>query len=269
MRVHLKPTIGSVKLDRLNALQVQTMYRQKLDGGLYARTVGIIHATLYKALRQAVRWSLVPHNVAEAVTPPRPVRREVAPLTSERAQSLLDAARGDKLEALYILAVTTGMRQGELLGLQWKDVDLEGGTIKVNQSVYEGVVSPPKTSAARRTVRLSKLVVAALKRHKINADRMRMSEWVFTTAKGTAIGHQNLRNRSWKPLLRRAGLPHSVRFHDLRHTAASIMLGQNVPLPVVSYVLGHANPSITAALYSHMLENMSGRGADGMDDALG
>jgi integrase len=208
-------------------------------------------------------------NVAEAVTPPRTARREIAPLTSEQVRALLDAARGDKLEALYVLAVTTGMRQGELLGLQWKDVDLDGGTLKVNRSVYEGVASPPKTRAGRRTIRLPKLAVAALKRHRMNAARMRMSEWVFTTANGKTIGHQNLRNRSWKPLLKSAGLPRSVRFHDLRHTAASIMLGQNVPLPVVSCVLGHANPNITATLYSHMLENMSGWGADGMDDALG
>ena len=268
VRVHLKPTIGSVKLDRLNALQVQSMYRQKLDSGLSARTVGIIHATLHKALKQAVRWSLVPRNVAEAVTPPRPDRREIAPLTGEQTRALLNAARGDKLEALYVLAVTTGMRQGELLGLQWKDVDLEGGTLKVNRSVYEGVVSSPKTRAGRRTIRLSKLAIAALKRHRIDAATLRLSEWVFTSANGTPIGHQNLRNRSWKPLLRRAGLPDSVRFHDLRHTAASLMLGQNVPLPVVSYVLGHANPNITATIYAHMLENMSGRGAAGMDDAL-
>ena len=128
--------------------------------------------------------------------------------------SLLDTARSDKLEALYVLAITTGMRQGELLGLQWKDVDLDAGTLRVNQSVYDGVISPPKTSAGRHTIRLSKLAVAALKRHRVNTAKRRISEWVFPDSRGAAIGHQNLHNRSWKPLLQRAGLLHSTRFHD-------------------------------------------------------
>jgi len=113
-------------------------------------------------------------------------------------RTLLDAAKGDRLECLYVLAITTGMRQGELIGLQWKDVDLDGGTLQVNRSVYEGVVSPPKTNAGRRTIRLSKLALSALRQHRVNAATrsVRISEWVFPNANGTPIGHQNLHNRS-------------------------------------------------------------------------
>jgi len=257
-----------VKLDRLNALQVQSMYQQKLDGGLSARTVKIIHATLHKALRQAVGWVLVPRNVTETVTPPRSVKTEITPLTSEQTRSLLDAASGDKLEALYVLAVTTGMRQGELLGLQWKDIDLECETLKVNRSVYEGVVSPPKTSAGRRTIRLSQPAVDALERHRIDAAKLRMPKWVFSNAKGTSIYHQNLRNRSWKPLIQRANLPHSVRFHDLRHTCATLLLGRGVPVKVVSEMLGHASVTITLDTYSHVLPNMQEAAARAMEEVL-
>ncbi len=99
-----------------------------------------------------------------------------------------------------MLAITTGMRQGELIGLQWKDVDLDGGTLRVNRSVYEGVVSPPKTNAGKRAIRLSKLAVAALRQHRINTAKRRIGEWVFPNANGTPVGRRNLHNRSWKPL---------------------------------------------------------------------
>ncbi len=270
VRVHLKPTIGRMKLDRLNALQVQAVYRQKLDGGLSARTVEIVHATLRKALKQAVGWSLVPRSVAEAVTPPRPVRKEIAPLTGEQVRTLLEAARGNKLEALYILAVTTGMRQGEIIGLRWEDVDLRGGTLRVNRSVYEGVASPPKTTAGRRTIRLPERAVLALERHRTNvaAWSESVTGWVFASTKGTPLGHQNLRSRSWKPLLERAGLPHSVRFHDLRHTCATLLLSKGVPVKVVSEMLGHADVAITLSVYQSVLPHMQESAARVMEDTL-
>jgi integrase len=110
-------------------------------------------------LKDAVRLQLLSRNVADAAKPPRPVKQEITPLTQEQMRSLLEALKGDKLEALYVSAITTGMRQGELLGLMWKDIDLDAGTLKVNRSVYDGLISPPKTSAGRRTIRLSKLAI--------------------------------------------------------------------------------------------------------------
>ncbi|HEX2180673.1 MAG TPA: site-specific integrase, partial [Rubrobacteraceae bacterium] len=256
------------RLDRLNALQVQAVYGRKLEAGLSPRTVEIVHATLHKALKQAVAWSLVPRNVSAAATTPRPTRPEIGPLSREQARELLEAAQGDRLEALYVLAVTTGMRQGELLGFQWRDVDLEGAALKVNRSIYEGIVSPPKTGAGRRTIRLSDTAVSALKRHRIGTTRVRISGWVFPSATGTPIGHQNLRKRSWKPLLERAGLPHSVRFHDLRHTCATLLLSSGIPIKVVSEMLGHASVAITLDTYSHVLPDMQESAAKAMDEAL-
>jgi integrase len=268
-RLHIKPTLGNTKLDKLNALQLETLYRQKLKAGLSSRRVRYIHVTIRKALKDAVRLQLLSRNVADAAIPPRPVKHEIKPLTQEQMRALLDAARGDNLEALYVLAITTGMRQGELLGLQWKDIDLDAGTLRVNRSVYDGLISPPKTSAGRRTIRLSKLAVAALRQHRLNTAKQRISEWVFPNARGATIGHQNLHNRSWKPLLKRAGLPHSTRFHDLRHSCISLLLARGVPVKVVSEMAGHADVSITLSVYGHLLPDMQGTAADGMDEALG
>jgi integrase len=118
VRLHLVPALGKTRLDRLNALQLQSLYRSKLDSGLSARTVRMIHTTLHKAIKQAVRWSLIPRNVTEAVDPPREQKSEIEPLDEGQVKRLLEAVRGDRLEALYVLAVTTGMRSGELLGLR-------------------------------------------------------------------------------------------------------------------------------------------------------
>jgi integrase len=269
VRLHVKPTLGRTKLDKLNAMQLERLYGQKLDAGLSARRVRYIHVTIRKALKDAVRLQVLSRNVADAAIPPRANKSEIEPLTQDQMRSLLDAARADKLEALYVLAITTGMRQGELLGLQWKDIDLEEGTLRVNRSVYEGVVSPPKTNAGRRTIRLSKLAIATLRNHRVKSAKSRISEWVFPNAKGTTIGHQNLHNRSWKPLLRRAGLPHSVRFHDMRHSCISLLLARGVPIKVVSEMAGHADVSITLSVYGHVLPDMQSTAADGIDEALG
>ncbi len=154
VRLHIKPSLGSVRLEKLNALQVQSFYRERLVAGLSPRRVQYVHVTVRKALKDAVRWRLVPYNVADAVTPPRPIKPAITPLTAEQVKVLLAAARGDRLEALYVLAVTTGMRIGEMFGLRWSDVDLEAGTLQVRRTVAaDGTVNAPKTASSRRTVR--------------------------------------------------------------------------------------------------------------------
>lgn len=250
VRVHIDPVLGKSKLDRLSALQLQTFYRTKLDSGLSPRTVQIIHATLHKALKQAVRWQLIPRNVTEAVEPPKADKKEIKPLDEKQAKRLLKAARGNKLEALYVLAVTTGMRKGELLGFQWKDVDLDSGTLGVNRTIFGGVVSPPKTAKSRRSIKLSKSALVALTNHE------RTDEWVFCTSGGTTISVHNLHNRFWKPLLKAAGLPLTTRFHDLRHTCATLLLTKDVHPKIVQDLLGHSSISTTLDTYSHVLPNM-------------
>ena len=268
-RLHIKPTLGKTKLERLAALQLEKLYREKLGEGLSARRVRYIHVTIRKALKDAVRLQLLPRNVADAAIPPKATKSKVKPLTQDQLRTLLDAAKGDKLEALYVLAITTGMRQGELLGLQWRDFDLDAGTLTVNRSVYDGQINRPKTEAGNRTIKLPKLALVALKQHRVSAAKLRITEWAFPNANGGPIGHQNFHNRSWKPLLRKAGLPHSTRFHDLRHSCISLLLSQGVPVKVVSEMAGHADVSITLSVYGHVLPDMQSTAADGIDAALG
>jgi integrase len=234
------------------------------------------HAILHKALEQAVRWGELPHNVADLVDPPRLRRRPMTAYGPDEAARLLQAAKGDPLEALYVLALTTGMRQGELLALRWRDVDLDGGRLAVRATLLRtpaGVgLAEPKTAASTREVELSSIAVDALQRHHAAQSEARLqagSEWddgdfVFTNAVGRPINASNLLTRSWHPLLRRSGLQR-VRFHDLRHTAATLLLGRGVHPKVVSEMLGHSTIAITLDLYSHVTKTMGQMAAKEMD----
>jgi integrase len=262
VRLHLKPSLGSIKLDKLGALQVQSLYRTKLNSGLSARTVQIIHTTLSKALKQAVKWQLVSCNIAETVDPPRSPKKEIRPLNRKQVRMLLEAAEETKLYALYVLAVTTGMRQGELLGLKWEDVDLVTGSLQVRRTVFDGKISAPKTSKSRRSIKLTQLTVGALQGHQ------RQGEWVFSSRVGTPISCHNLHNRMWKPLLNNAGLPPNTRFHDLRHTCATLLLTKGVHPKIVQEMLGHSTISITLDTYSHVLPNMQKEAVRAMEDLI-
>jgi integrase len=263
VRLHVKPALGSIRLGNLNFLHLQELYRTKLDSGLSPRTVQIIHRTVFKALKQATRWNLIHRNVAQMVDAPKVPKREVKPLTTEQVSTLLQAAAGDRLEALYVLAIATGMRCGELLGLKWEDIDLELEVLRVRRSVYNGVVSPPKTGHSLRSIRIPATAIEALRKHG------RESEWVFCDSKGTPIGYHNLIRRYWKPLLRKAGLPDSTRFHDLRHTTATLLLAQNVNPRLVQQLLGHSTVSFTLDRYSHFMPGMGDVAASAMDEVLG
>lgn len=260
VRLHLKPSLGVIKLEKLGVLQVQFLYRAKLDSGLSPMTVRLIHTTLYKALNQAVEWTLLPRNIAEYVNPPQVPRREIKPLSEKQVKKLLENARGDKLQALYVLAIHTGMRSGELLGLKWSDVDLEGGTVQVRRSVFNGRIEAPKSAKGNRGIRLTETAIKALQGHE------RTSEWVFSTRVGTPMSVHNLHNRSWKPLLAKSSLPHTTRFHDLRHTCATLLLGRGVHPKIVSEMLGHSSTTITLDTYSHVLPDMQEKAVEAMED---
>jgi integrase len=181
VRLHIKPKLGRVRLEKLNTLQLQELYRAKLDEGLSVRTVRYVHVTINKALKDAVSWQLIPRNVAQSAKAPRLQKKEITPLTKAQVKAMLKAAEGDKLYALYVLAVTTGMRQGELLGLKHDDVDLVAGTLQVRRTVYNGKVEAPKTSSGRRTIKLAKLAIRALTEH-LEAEKS--IEWLFPNGKG-------------------------------------------------------------------------------------
>jgi len=279
IRLHIKPALGQLKLKALTPAHVQDFYRDRLDTGLSPATVQKIHVILHKSLSQAVSWSLVPRNVGEAVKAPRPAPKEMQPLSPDEARRLLDTAGGDSLEALYVLAIHTGMRQGELLGLKWEDVDLTANVIRVRRTLLriKGriVLGEPKTKKSRRTVHLTGAASRALEEHlgrqlkdmERLGDLYRDQGLVFTTEVGTPINPTNLRKRSFTPLLQKASLPR-VRFHDLRHTCATLLLTKNVHPKYVQELLGHTTVSITLDTYSHVVPGMGNHVAEAMEDVL-
>jgi integrase len=268
-----------VKLKSLTSAHVRGLYREKLDGGLSPRTVQYVHITLHKALKQAIADGLIPRNATEAVKPPQIRREEMRPLTAEQVIVLFEVAKSDRLEALYILAVTTGLRQGELLGLKWDDIDLEVGTLQVKRALTTAkggpVLSAPKTKGSRRTVRLSQTALEALRSHlerqlgEIDqvGDLWREDGLIFASESGSPLSRQHVTAHRFKPLLKRAGLP-EIRFHDLRHTCATLLLSKNVNPKVVSEMLGHASIAITLDTYSHVLPTMQESATKAMEDAL-
>jgi integrase len=280
-RLHLKPVLGRVKLKALTPAHVRGLYREKLEAGSSARTVRYIHTTLHKALKQAVMDGLIPHNATESVKPPQQTREEVRPLTPEQAKLLLQVAHEaeDRLEALYVLAINTGLRQGELLGLKWDDVDLEDGSLQVRRTLTvtkDGpVFTTPKTTGSRRSVKLTSKAIEALERHLERQlgeiDRVG-SLWsenglIFASETGDPLDRRAVTTLKFKPLLKHAGLP-EVRFHDLRHTCATLLLTRNVNPKIVSEMLGHATIAITLDTYSHVLPNMRDAAAAAMEEAL-
>jgi len=279
VRLHIRPVLGKLKLKNLTPTHVRGLYRQKLDAGLSPRTVQYVHVTVHKALKQAIADGLIPRNATEAVKPPQVRREEMRPLTAEQVRILFDAAKGDRLEALYVLAVTTGLRQGELLGLKWDDVDLETGTLRVRRTLTTAKGGPqltaPKTKGSRRTVRLTQSAVKALRNHlKHQLDEIdsagalwRENGLIFASESGDPLDRRNVTTHRFKPLLERAGLP-QVRFHDLRHTCATLLLSKNVNPKIVSEMLGHASIAITLDTYSHVLPTMQESAAKAMEDAL-
>ena len=284
VRRHIVPALGRIKLKSLSPAHVQGLYRQKLDSGLSSSSVRYIHAVLHRALKQALRWGLVPRNVADAVDIPKLVREEVRALSPEEARQLLETARdaGDRFEAIYVLALSCGLRRGELLGLKWTDLDLSPkATLRVARQLQRmrdgsGLKFTTPKSGKGRAIRLPRRAVEALKAHrarqaeeKLKAGSLYQDEGlIFTTEVGTPLEPSNIDRRSFKPLLKKAGLP-DIRFHDLRHTCATTLLKMGQHPKFVQDLLGHANISLTLDTYSHVLPGMGDGLADAMDDALG
>jgi integrase len=289
VRNHIIPTLGKLKLQDLKADHVQTLHARKFDAGYALSTRRHIHTTLSAALKQAVRFGHLPSNPAAGVGVPKgaaPVLDEedlpdpdMRILDGEQTRRLLRAAAdgSDRLGALYVLAVTTGMRQGELLGLSWSHVDLKAGLVRVRRSLVlaKGGFSfaPPKTERSRRTIELRSEAVEALREHrKRQLEEIVRYEgvWkdqglVFATTVGSPIRRQNLQRRSFKPLLERAGLP-DIRFHDLRHTFATLMLrSPTADINTVSKMLGHSSVKVTLDVYAHVMPGMQKQALKGLD----
>jgi integrase len=278
IRVHLNPVLGKVRLRQLTPQIVQAFFNEKHQAGLAPRTVYQLRAVLRSALNDGLRWGLVARNAAALAEGPRIRHEEIQPLSPHEAKTLLDVISGDRLEALYSVALAVGLRQGEALGLHWADVDLEAGTLRVRTSLQqvngEWQFVEPKTSRSRRTIALPEVAVVALRAHKDRQEFERRSvgtAWqdagsVFTTPTGEPLRGTNV-TKGFQKLLKEAGLPRQ-RFHDLRHGCASLLLAQGVHPRVVMETLGHSTISLTMNTYSHVMPELQREAAAKMDAAL-
>ena len=286
VRIHLIPALGHLQLRNLTAQHIQHLYTSLFKKGYKPNTIHAIHSVLHKALKNAVRWKLVSSNVADQVTVPRNQKgteeEEVArALTAEQALHLLKVSRGHSLEAFIALALVTALRHGELMGLRWRDVDLEGRRLSVKRTVTQDwkhgyIVGDPKSKASKRNIQLPQFVVNALLRHRERqwerkrkaGDRWEENDLVFPNWYGRYLqpGHNSMR---FHKLLDQAGLPR-IRIHDLRHTTASLLiLVLRMPPKLVQDLLGHSTLDMTMVIYTHSDESQQRKMMDDFDAFLG
>jgi integrase len=274
---HIRPTLGSSRLTKLAPSDVDALLSRKLDDGYSVSTVRRIRAVLAQALAQGERWGLVVRNVAAVTRGPRDRRRQGRTLTPAQAQTLLAALKGDRYEALFMTMLALGLRRGEALGLRWADVNLEKGTLTVRHALKREstglVLGEVKTTTSRRAINLPGPLVATLAAHRNRqiASQLAAPEWddgdfVFTTQTGSPLDPRNI-YRTCVGITERAGLGR-WHPHELRHSAASIMLAAGVPIEVVSNILGHSSIRVTADVYGHILDPQRQQAAEAMAGAL-
>ncbi|MDP9363743.1 MAG: site-specific integrase [Chloroflexota bacterium] len=278
-RLHIVGVIGNLRLVKLSSADVQRLYANRLGSGLSPTSVNHIHAILHRALDQAVRWGLLLRNVTDTIDPPRRSSPEMKAWDARQAATVLATAAGDDLEALWRLGLLTGMRRGEILGLRWADVDIDAGALSVRRTLSRGTSSrlemgEPKTAAGRRRVALPVSVVESLRRHRVRQLEHRLAagpafedqDLVFPNGTGGPL-HPNSLALRFRRLTERAGAP-AIRFHDLRHTCATLLLAEGVHPKVVQERLGHSNIAETLDRYSHVTADMQRGAADLLDAAL-
>lgn len=324
MRLHVIPALGAKKLRALRPDDLQRFYGAKLTEPLRLRpgqkaekaktvanlspmTIRKFHATIHRALSHAVKWGYLTRNVADAAQPPSVALSEMSPPNGADLAKLLDMAisgaecyrgalergdspdraaqgHGDRLAALWAVAVYSGLRQGELLGLKWEDVDLDTGALTVRRILSrvrgaagtEPIFGEPKTKKSRRTVAVPAEAAQTLRMHRVQQSLERLAagpawagyDLVFSTHLGTPLHARNVL-RDFKKALARADLPETFRFHDLRHAHATLMLRAGVPMKIASERLGHSAISITMDLYTHAIQAMDREAADLVQQALG
>jgi integrase len=277
-RLHIIPAFGKVTLHYVAPQQIQELLTTKLKEGLSPQSVKHIRQVLNSALKRALKWQMVGRNSAALTDAPRIEREPVQPLTVAEARRLLQYAAADRLEAVYSVALAIGLRRGETLGIKWEDIDLDAGIIRISRSLqrteHKLQLLPPKTRQSARAIRLPDVAIKALRKHRARQLEDRLAagnHWTdiglcFTTRIGTPLEPRNV-SRSFKALLKRADIPES-RFHDLRHTAASLLLAQGVHPRVVMEILGHSRISLTMDTYSHVMPAALSDAASRMDDIL-
>jgi len=268
VRRYIDGGIGNRLLSKLSPMDLQSFYKSLIERPLSARTVRYVHNVLTRALRQAEAWGMVPRNVARLVDPPKgPRKKPPRALDFEQSEKFIDAVMNDRFYALWILALDSGMRPEEYLGLRWSDVDFKERTVRIEQVLCLNrkgggyYFDEPKTPESLRTLTVSQTTMLALQVHRReqNEARLQMGEdWenldlVFTNTIGGPVHHSNLHRRHFKPALVRAGLPSSVRIYDLRHTCATLLGVKGVRPKLIQARLGHSSIKTTMDIYSHVL----------------
>jgi integrase len=286
VRDHLKPSIGKLSLASVRPDHIQALLNQLTAAGKSPRTVRNVRAALRKALNQALRWRYITYNPAALVETPRVERYEIQPFSKEEARRLMDALKGHRLEALYLMALMLGLREGELLGLLVSSVNLEAGTVKVDGALQwqEGklVRETTKTRASIRTLPLPASLIPLLRAHiERQQEEFPQNKYLFASSVGTPINPRNLA-RQYKALLKKAfPLPeneaevtdrqrqlHKMRFHDTRHTCATLLIARGEHPRTVMDILGHSQISTTMNTYGHILDTTRAAAIAGLDAHL-
>jgi integrase len=278
IRRHLIPALGSRPLDKLTAQEIQSWVGKEVNNGMAPGTIRVMLIVLRAALSVAVRQQVLSRNVASFVTPPRVPPTEVSILTPTQAKALLQAAQGERLEAMYCVALAIGLRLGEILGLRWENIDLEAGSLKVTNALQKSTfglaLGEPKTRTSYRTITLPSILIAALRSHRIRQHQERLiagAEWhhndlVFPRRDGRPLD-ASVVWRNFQALLERTGLP-PMRFHDLRHSCVSLLAAQGLSQRQAMDLLGHATMTMTTLTYTHVYEERRRDAADIMDRLL-
>lgn len=276
---HIVPCLGHISIQELRSDQIQACYRQKQQDGTSTRTLSLINCILHHAMEYAVKNGIIFRNPVNEELKPRLQYHEQKVLNIDQVRLFLQACKGTHWEALFCLAITTGMREGELLGLKWGDIQWDTRQLQIQRQLQrlpgQGLVfSEPKTVSSRRNILLGEEMIDKLHAHAAIQDRERLiagEKWrennlVFPTEIGSPMDQHHLFNY-YKRLLKETGLP-DIRFHDLRHTFATLMLGWGVHPKVVQERLGHAHISHTLGIYSHVLPSIQIEAAKKMDEMI-
>jgi len=266
VRLYLKPHLGSIQLSRLTPQHIQSFMNAQLKEGRSSRLINYQRTVLRCALNEAVKWNLVARNAAALVDPQRYIKGEIVPLNAEDANKFLEAIKGDPLETVFHVALSLGLREGEILGLRWQDVDLDKRIVHVRCSLQridkKLRLVEPKTEKSKRTLPIPDSLLSSLRAHRTKQLEDKLAagaEWqenglAFTTSRGTPLSARNV-IRSYHRLLAKGKLKRR-RFHDLRHSCATFLLAKNIPARTVMDILGHSNISLTMNTYSHVMPEM-------------
>jgi integrase len=286
VQLAITPALGAIKIAKLTPMHIQAFYGEALtsghlkrDTGLSARTVLHYHRILFQSLKQAVRWRLLSSNPADAVEPPVPEQKEMSALDEDQTAILIEVVKDHALHIPVLLAVTTGMRRGEVLALRWCDVDLERATLSITQTLEKtrkgGLrFKQPKTKKSRRNISLPSLTVDILRKHRAEQAEIYLGLGVGWNEQGLVCMknagepiNPNTLTSGFANFVKQVEIP-KVRFHDLRHTHATQLLKEGVHPKVAQERLGHANIAVTLDLYSHVMPGMQEDAALRVDTAL-